>query len=118
MQHNTLQDVYDGKIWSEFQVYSGRLFLWDSLSFAFTINLDWFRPFKHSNYSIGAMYMTIMNLPRNLRNKPENILFVGILPAPSESTNIDGFLKPSVDELEVWTGKELDIYGCSSKKKM
>ena len=114
VQHNTLHDVYDGKMWSEFQVYNGCPFLSDPLSFAFTINLDWFRPFKHSNFSVGAMYMTIMNLPRNLRNKPENILLVGILPGPSEPTNINGFLKPLVDELkEFWIGKELEIYGCS-----
>ena len=116
IQHNTLQDVYDGKIWSEFQVYDGRPFLSNPLSFAFTINLDWFRPFKHSNFSIGAIYMTIMNLPRNLRNKPENILLVGILPGPSEPSNINGFLKPLVNKLnEFWVGKELEICGCSSK---
>ena len=62
--------------------------------------------------------MTIMNLPHNLRNKPENILLVGILPGPSEPTNINGFLKPLVDELnEFWASKELEISGCSSKKK-
>ena len=63
--------------------------------------------------------MTIMNLPRNLRNKPENLLLVGIFPGPSEPTNINGFLKPLVDELEeFWIGKELEIYGCSSKKNV
>ncbi len=74
------------------------------------INLDWFRPFKHSEYSIGAIYITVMNLPRHLRNKPENVLLVGILPGPSEATNLNGFLKPLVNELnEFWEGILLNI---------
>ena len=28
------------------------------------LNLDWFQPFEHTNESIGAMYITVMNLPR------------------------------------------------------
>ncbi len=64
---NTMQDIYDGDIWKEFQVYNGTSFLSSPLSFAFTINLDWFRPFKHSQYSVGAIYMTVMILPRDLR---------------------------------------------------
>ena len=39
-----------------------------------------------------------MNLPCNLRNKPENVLLVGILPGPSEPIDINGFLKPLLDE--------------------
>lgn len=55
--------------------------------------------------------MTLMNLPRSMRNKLENIILVGILPGPSEPTNI---IKPLVNEF--WYGKELSIYGTSSKK--
>ena len=117
IQPNALQDIYDGKIWNEFCVYDGRSFLANPLSFVFTINLDWFRPFKRSQYSIGAIYMTVMNLPRNMRNKLENILLVGILPGPSEPTNISSFIKPLVNELEdFWHGIELSVYGTSSKK--
>ena len=42
-----------------------------------------------------------MNLPRSLRNKAENVLLVGILPGPSEPTDINGFLKPLLDELNI-----------------
>lgn len=31
------------------------------------LNIDWFQPFKYTNYSVGAIYMTILNLPRHLR---------------------------------------------------
>lgn len=117
LPENTLQDIYDGNIWKEFQNYNGTPFLSQPYCFGFTINLDWFRPFKHSQYSVGAIYMTIMNLPRNLRNKPENVLLVGILPGPSEPANISGFLTPLVNELnEFWNGKQLEVYGSVTKK--
>ncbi len=49
-----------------------------------------------------------MNLPRNERNKQSNVLLVGIIPDPSEPTNLNGFLAPLVKELnelwEVWLG--------------
>ena len=61
--------------------------------------------------------MTIMNLPRNLRNKTENVLLVGILPGPSEPTNINGFLTPLVNELnEFWKGILLKVHGSTTKK--
>lgn len=61
--------------------------------------------------------MTILNLPRDLRNKPENVLLVDILPGPSEATNLNGFLKPLVNELcDFWVGKELTVYGFESTK--
>ncbi len=69
---------------------NGKPFLCKPYCFGLTINLDWFRPFKHSEYSIGAIYLTIMNLPRNERNKQSNVLFlVGIIPGPSEPTNLN-----------------------------
>lgn len=114
---DVLQDVYDGKIWKEFQVHDGVPFLSLPHNFAFTINLDWFQPFKHSTYSIGAIYLTIMNLPRTVRNKQENVLLVGLLPGPSEPSNINGYLKPLVNELnELWQGKELKIYNAAGTR--
>ena len=58
-----------------------------------------------------------MNLPRNLRNKPEYVLLVGILPGPSEATNVNGFLTPLVNELnEFWNGIQLEVYNSTVKK--
>lgn len=76
-----LVDIYDGRVWSEF-TSSG--FLESPFSFLLTINVDWFQPFSHIEYSVGAIYLTIQNLPRNERYKEENIILVGVLPGPSE----------------------------------
>ncbi len=105
-----LNDVakYDGNVWKEFQSWNGKPFLCKPYCFGLTINLDRFRPCKHSEYSIGAIYLTIINLPRNERNKQSNVfLLVGIIPGPSEPTNLNGFLAPLVKEFnELWEGSD------------
>ena len=71
-------------------------------NYAFMLNVDWFQPFKHSVYSVGALYMVLMNLPRAERFKPENVLLVGIIPGPHEPRhNINSYLKPLVAELNI-----------------
>ena len=51
-----LEDVYDGKVWCDFQVVNGRDLLSQPHSFGLTMNIDWFQPFKHTKYSVGAIY--------------------------------------------------------------
>lgn len=46
------------------------------------MNVDWFRPFKHSPYSAGMIYLVVQNLPRSLRFKVENVIIVGAIPGP------------------------------------
>ena len=108
---NTYADVFDGKIWSEFMAVEDRPFLAAPYNFAFMLNIDWFNPFKLSNYSLGAVYLTIMNLPRSERFKRENILLLSLIPGPSEpSIHINSFLQPMVDELlRLWTGIQMPI---------
>ena len=98
-----LADVFDGRIWKEWQ-YIGvnKPFLASSHNYAFMLNVDWFQPFKHSLYSVGALYMVLMNLPRAERFRPENVFLVGIIPGPHEpKLNINSFLKPLVEELNI-----------------
>lgn len=66
------------------------------------MNVDWFQPYERSTYSLGAIYLTIQNLPRNIRHKSENI---GIIPGPHEpSRTVNSYLTPLVLELqEAWT---------------
>lgn len=95
-----LSDVYDGRIWKEFSSYDGKPFLSAPHTYGLMMNVDWFKPFKHIEYSVGAIYLTIMNLPRAIRFRQENVILVGLMPGPSEpSLNINTYLKPLVDEL-------------------
>ena len=75
-------------------------------NFAFQLNVDRFRPYKHTQHSEGAIYITVMNLPRRERFLQENIMLVGVIPGPSEpSLHINTFLDPLVAELkQLWKG--------------
>lgn len=80
--HNTLHDVYDGKVWTDFQCYRGKPFLSESFTYGLMLNTDWMKPFIHLEYSVGAIYVSIMNLPREHHFKPENILLNGLISGP------------------------------------
>ena len=67
IDEGVLSDVYDGKVWSDFQSYGGQPFLSEPGNFALMLNMDFFQPYKHVQYSVGAIYMTILNPPRGIR---------------------------------------------------
>ena len=74
---------------------NGKAFLAVSRNYAFMFNVDWFQPFKHSSYSVSALYMVLMNLPRSERFKLENVTLAGIIPGPHESKlTINLYLQP------------------------
>ena len=105
------RDIYDGKIWQEFQDYNGTPFLRSGFNFGLMLNIDWFKPCKHTEYSVGAIYLTVMNLPREVRFRQENVLLIGIIPGPKEpKRDIIAFLGPLVKELlDFWHGVEISI---------
>lgn len=80
IQEGCLEDVYDGRIWKEFMSYKGAPFLSVPYNFALSLNVDWFQPFKRTNYSVGALYIAIQNLPREERFLSENTILVGVIP--------------------------------------
>ena len=91
-------DVYDGHIWKEFQCYSDCLFLSEQLNFGLMMNMDFSQPFKHIQYSLGAIY--IFNLPWSIRSKQENTILVYLIPGPHEPRHdINTFLEPFVTDL-------------------
>ena len=115
---NVYNSVYDGKIWKSFSSLDGgrNSFLSHahSLNFGLMLNIDWFKPCKHSEYSVGVIYLTIMNLPRKLRFKQENVLLIGLIPGPKEpKQNLNSMLHPLVQELlKFWEG--INMYDTSS----
>ena len=70
--------------------------------------MDWFNPCKHIQYSVGVIYLTILNLPRHIRFHEENTFVVGIIPGPHEPNvdEIHKYIEPLVDELlQLWAGQ-------------
>ena len=105
-QDGVYNDVYDGQLWKEFQAPDGIPFLSLPNNFAFHINVDWFNPFTHTQHSEGAIYMTVLNLPRHDRFLQHDVILVGVIPGPKEPPlHINTFLKPLLDELkDLWQG--------------
>ena len=63
-----LGDIYDGKVWKEFLDFTGRLLFENKnlYSFAFSLNIDWFQPYKHVTDSVigssSANFVHTVNL--------------------------------------------------------
>ena len=106
-----LADVYDGAIWKEFLTVNGNPFLSECHNYGLLLNVDWLQPYKHLQYKVGVIYLAILNLPRSIRYKRENIILVGIIPGPSEPhLTINSYLSPLVsDLLDFWNGVEFQL---------
>jgi hypothetical protein len=75
------------------------------------LNVDWFQPFKYTNYSVGAIYLTILNLPRHERFKKVNVILVGLIPDMKSEPPTNSFIEPLVDELQTaWDGFSMKRY--------
>lgn len=114
------REVYDGQIWKNFQVVDGCSFLNTAFTYALTLNVDWFQPYKHSIWSVGVIYVTIMNLPRQKRYKRKNMVLIGVIPGPKEPTTHDmnSLLEPLVTELkEFWKGISLNVNTVNGRQK-
>ena len=76
---------------------------------AIGLGCDWFQPYKHVNYSVGALYIFFYNLPREERMKLENVVLLGLIPGPSEPKKVMNlYLGPFVnDMLQFWEGVPL-----------
>lgn len=59
--------------------------------------------------ALEVLYLSIANLPQNLRYLQENVILIGMIPGPKEpKLNIDSYLQPLLDELkEFWSGVQL-----------
>lgn len=75
----------------------------------FNLNEDGFNPYGNrmagKKASVGGIYLVCLNLPPELRLKPENIFLVGVIPGPKEPSahQINYILRPLVDDLvKLW----------------
>ena len=96
---NTLCDIYDGQIWKDFQYINNTPFLAIPHNLALMINIDWFTPFKHSPYSVGAIYLVITTF------RDQNVILAGLVPGPAEPPiHMNSYLDPLVEDLQkLWT---------------
>ncbi|CAH1232939.1 Hypp536 [Branchiostoma lanceolatum] len=99
-----MSDIYDGKIWKEFNDPQKHDFFTKEGNYGLVLNVDWFQPFKHVKYSVGVIYLAVANLPREERFKRNNIIIVGIIPDMKVEPPTKTFIEPLVEELmKAWT---------------
>ena len=75
----------------------------DSRGISLSLCTDGVNPFSHlrCNYSMWSIMMSLINLPRKIRNDFHNLFLVGIIHANNkrEARNIHPYLEVSMDEL-------------------
>ena len=71
-----MADIYDGEVWKSFLEIDGEEFLSNKYNIALTLNVDWFRPYKHVEYSVGAMYIAILNYPKVTSQKHPSCWYI------------------------------------------
>ena len=108
-EEGVLEDVWDGNIWKEFQrdpTDPSKQFLSNMFNLGLIISVDWFKPFKRSEYKVAALMLSVLNLPRRERFRKKWTMIVGIIPGPTEpKLHLNTFLKPLVDDLLcLWRG--------------
>ena len=100
----SLVDVNDAKLWKDFLSYNGQPFLSEKYTYTFMINVDWFQPFKHRKYSVGVIYVVLMNLPREIRFKRENVIIVDLI----QQSHLKWSDQLLLDTFGMWTAKTLE----------
>ena len=86
-------------------------------SLALAMNIDWFQPYKRTESSVGAIYLTVLNLPYHLRYKREFVILAGIIPGPKR--DINSYLRPLVAELlNLWKGISMPVLGEEKEQNM
>lgn len=71
---DVIQDVMDGRVWKKFEESN---FFTDKYHIGLMMSVDWFRPFKRSEYKVAAILLTVLNLPREERMKKKWTILAG-----------------------------------------
>ncbi|GBB88209.1 hypothetical protein RclHR1_14760001 [Rhizophagus clarus] len=104
-------NIYEGRVWKTFTDTNGQPFFVKNIlkvHIGFALNLDWFNPCKHIQYSVGVIYLILLNLSHYIRFHKENTFIIGIIPGPHEPdvNEIHQYIEPLVDELlQLWAGQ-------------
>ena len=67
-------DVLDGRLW---KTLTSQGYFKSKYDIVLMMNVDWYRPFKRSEYKVAAIMMTILNLPREERFKKKWTIIAG-----------------------------------------
>ena len=75
--------------------------------YTFALHVDFFNPegmkLRGAKTSSGIISMACLNLPLDIRYKPENLYFAGIIPGPSQPSleNLNHYIRPLINDLTI-----------------
>lgn len=102
-----MEDMWDGRHLCRVLLRKGERFLpgpVDETRLVFSFSMDSFNPYhmKEAKQSVSstAIWLTLLNLPPHLRNRPENMFLAGVIPGPR---------KPSLSDVNHSTKLLVDI---------
>lgn len=100
-----VSDIHESNFWKEQYSTTGP-FQGDPRGISLSFETDGMNPFSKEKvvYSMWPIIVTILNLPRILRNLPGSMLLMGIIPGRAEPKNLDPYLCLLVDEIETLNG--------------
>ena len=113
--NEVMYDIHHSPMWKEAYSKDG-IFQEDKRGIALSLCTDGVNPFSHHrvSYSMWPIMLTLLNLPRQIRQSFANILLVGIIPAGSsgkEPATLNPYLEIVVDELLTLSNQSLyDAY--------
>ena len=110
------RDIWDGKILQQFLMDPDDMtkpLLKDKMNLALLLYLDFFNPFQRAVYSCGAIYMSVLNIPKGKRFKARWSMLIGLIPGPSEPEgHINTYLSPIIDDLiALYSGIQINSLG-------
>ncbi|XP_044173181.1 uncharacterized protein LOC122957236 [Acropora millepora] len=85
----------------------------DKMNLALLLYLDFFNPFQRAVYSCGAIYMSVLNIPKGKRFKARWSMLIGLIPGPSEPQgHVNTYLSPIIDDLiTLYSGIQINSLG-------
>jgi hypothetical protein len=122
-----MTDVWDGRLWKHFQHWPARgapaaaaaaaaapvddLLLARPGTLALSLNVDWYQTGKRGSHSQGLIWLSVQNLPRTERYELQNMILLGVLPGPGETsrTQLQGVLQLLCHELKGLFKKGLEV---------
>ena len=109
-ESSKVYDIHQSSRWHTAYSSTG-LFSGDKRGISLALCTDGVNPFSHNRvlYSMWPIILTILNLPRKIRNLYGNMILAGIIPGngSKEPKNISNYLEILVDELLLLNGTEV-----------
>jgi hypothetical protein len=96
-EHAAVTDITESKGFQQNIVDSG--FFSDVRNAVLSLCVDGVNPWEQSQYSMWPIIITVLNLPPDLRGRPEAMLLLGIIPGPGAPKSLNPYLELLVDEL-------------------